>query len=69
MALKDITGVFSRYFIVGLFLPAYFSLIALWLAASNGLIPNALQQHAQATQLLILGAVALVAGRALSGLS
>jgi hypothetical protein len=34
MALTAITGVFSRYFVVGFFLPAYVSLVALWLSAS-----------------------------------
>ena len=49
MALKDVAGVFSRYFIVGFFLPAFFttlilahvvdeqSLPALYLNASGGL--------------------------------
>ena len=69
MALSDITGVFSRYFIVGFFLPAYVSLVSLWLSASTAFIPNTLESHSQATQVLILGGAALVAGLALSGLS
>jgi len=70
VGLGDITGVFSRYFVVGFFLPAYASLIALWFVASSKFIPNGLDHgHSQAKQLLILGGVALVAGLALSGLS
>jgi hypothetical protein len=69
MGLGDITGVFSRYFVVGFFLPAYISLVSLWLAASSQFIPNVLEQHSQGTELLILGAVGLVAGLALSGSS
>jgi hypothetical protein len=69
MHLGDITGVFSRYFVVGFFLPAYAALVSLWLLASSGLVPNLLEQHSQATQLLILGGIALVGGLALSGTS
>jgi len=69
VALSDITSVFSRYFIVGFFLPAYASLVALWLTASSALTPNTLERRSQATQVLILGGAALVAGLALSGLS
>jgi hypothetical protein len=69
MQLSDITGVFSRYFVVGFFLPAYISLVALWLAATDSFVPNSLESHSQAVQLLILGAVALVGGLALSGIS
>jgi hypothetical protein len=69
MSLGDITSVFSRYFVVGFFLPAYVSLVALWLAASTQLVPDSLESHSQTTQLLVLGGVALVAGMALSGIS
>ena len=61
MALKDITGVFSRYFVVGFFLPAYFALVSLWLSASSDFVPNELERHSEATELVILGGVALVA--------
>jgi len=69
MGLSDITGVFSRYFVVGFFLPAYIALVSLWLTASSAFIPNSLEQHSQGSQILILGAVALVGALALSGLS
>jgi hypothetical protein len=69
MALTDITGVFSRYFVVGFFLPAYVALVSLWLLASSELVPNWLEAYSEATQLLILAAVGLVAGLVLSGLS
>jgi hypothetical protein len=67
MALKDITGVFSRYFVVGFFLPAYIALVSLWLLASSDFLPDELEEHSQATELLILGGVAVIAGLALSG--
>jgi len=69
MGLSDITGVFSRYFVVGFFFPAYVSLLALWLSASSEFVPDSLEGQADGTQLLILGAVGLVAALALSGLS
>jgi hypothetical protein len=61
--------VLSRYFVVGFFLPAYVSLIALWLTASDDFIPNALDGYSEATQLAILGGVALVFALLLSGLN
>jgi hypothetical protein len=69
MSLGDITGVFSRYFVVGFFLPAYLALISLWLSASSEFIPKLLDGHSEATQLLILAGVAVVAGLILSGAS
>lgn len=69
MALTDITGVFSRYFVVGFFLPAFVSLASLWLSASSQFVPNGLERHSEATQLAILGGVALIAGLVLSGVS
>jgi len=69
VGLTAVTGVLSRYFVVGFFLPAYVSLIALWLSASHGFIPNTLERHSEATQVLILGGVALVLALLLSGLS
>src|SRR2546428_11894918 len=69
MGLTDVTGVFSRYFVVGFFLPAYVSLVSLWLSASSTFVPNGLERHSEATQLAILGGVALVIGLALSGVS
>ena len=69
MGLSDITGVFSRYFVVAFFMPAYVALICLWLSASSGFTPDLLENHDQDIQLLILGAVAVVAGLVLSGLN
>jgi hypothetical protein len=69
MGLKDITGVFSRYFVVGFFLPSFIALVSLWLTASSEFVPNELEQHSQATELLILGGIAVVVGLALSGAS
>src|SRR4051812_3538968 len=69
MGLADITGVFSRFFVVGFFLPAYVALISLWLSASSSFLPDQLEQYSKTGQLAILGGVALIAGLLLSGLS
>lgn len=69
MGLTNITDVFSRAFIYGFFLPAYVGLVALWVFASSDFIPNTLEAHSKATQLLILGGLALVIGMVLSGAS
>jgi hypothetical protein len=69
MALTDITSVFSRYFVVGFVLPAYFALVALWFSASSTFLPNIVEDYSTAVELAILGGVALVVGLALSGVS
>lgn len=69
MGLSDITGVFSRYFVVGFFMPSYVALIALWLTATQRFTPGLLTSHPQGTQLAILGGVALVLALLVSGLS
>jgi hypothetical protein len=69
MGLTDVTSVFSRYFVVGFFLPAYVALVSLWLSASSEFVPDQLEEYSPAGQLAILGGVALVAGLVLSGLN
>ncbi|HEU4701616.1 MAG TPA: hypothetical protein VFS37_03970 [Conexibacter sp.] len=69
MGLADVTGVLSRYFVVGFFLPAFFALVALWLTASGGLLPNELEAQSDGVQIAILGVTGLLLGLALSGLN
>lgn len=69
MGLGNISGVFSRDFIVGFFLPAYVALVAFWLTASTAVLPEGLERYGETAQLGILGGVALVAALALSGIS
>jgi hypothetical protein len=69
MGLTDVTGVLSRYFIVGFYAPAFFALATLWLAASSGFQPNEFERHSEATQLAIVGALAFLLALALSGLN
>lgn len=69
MGLTDVTGVLSRYFVVGFFLPAFFALIALWLTASSALLPNDFEAQSNGVQVAILGVTGLLLGLALSGLN
>jgi hypothetical protein len=68
VGLGDIAGVFSRFFIVGFFLPAFFALIALSQLATEELLPDGFEHYGDGVQVLILGGTALVAGLFLLGL-
>ncbi len=68
MAPKDVAGVFSRYFIVGFFLPAFFAAVILGVVLSGESFPDRYQHAALGTQTLILGGVALLFALLLSGL-
>jgi hypothetical protein len=68
VGLTDVTGVLSRYFVVGFFMPWFFAMAALWQAASDGLLPNEFGRYGSGSQLAIVAAVALLAALAASGL-
>ena len=68
VALTDIASIFSRRFIVGFFLPAFFGLVALKLLVDKQALPASLANESGGTQLLILGGVALLLGMLLWGL-
>jgi hypothetical protein len=67
MGLQDITGVFSRYFIVGFFLPAFFGLALLKLVLSEDWLPVAVEPDS-GSAFLVLGGLALLIGLVLLGL-
>jgi hypothetical protein len=65
---KELTGILSRYFIVGFYVPSFVVLLlyaesvrATWLPAVYGELDDG-------TQIIVIGAVAVVVGLALSGL-
>jgi len=64
----DIGGIFSRRFIVGFFLPAFFGIVALKLLVDPRALPHALRTESGGTQFLILLGVALLLGMLLWGL-
>lgn len=69
MTPSDVAGVFSRYFIVGFFLPAFFSLIVLALTLTNNALPNAFESYSDGAQIAILGGLALLLGLTLLALN
>ena len=70
MSLSDVAGVFSRYFILGYFLPVFFALIALWQLLTGEFIPNAFdEKYDGAVAVAILAGAALPLGLVLLGLA
>lgn len=67
MGLTDVTGVFSRYFIVGFFLPTFFSLAFLKIVLSKAWLPQAVEPDSGGA-FLVLGGLALLVGLVLLGL-
>ncbi len=68
MGLTDVAGVFSRYFIVGFFLPSFFVLVALSQLVDDGSLPSVYTDAGDGSRILILGGAALLVGLVLSGL-
>ncbi len=68
MGLTDVAGVFSRFFIVGFFLPSFFALVALAQLSTSAFLPDGLEEYSGATQILILSGVGLLVGLFLLGL-
>lgn len=68
MGLTDVTGVFSRFFIVGFFVPTFFALAALKVALSADFVPPAVRPD-KTGSFLVLGGAALALGLALLGLN
>jgi hypothetical protein len=69
MAPSDVAGVFSRYFIVGFFLPAFFSLVALSLALTDSFLPSVYRDLSSGGQIAALGGTGLLLGLILLGLN
>jgi hypothetical protein len=70
VSLSDVAGVFSRYFILGYFLPVFFALIALWQLLTGEFIPNAFdEKYDGAVAVAILAGAALPLGLVLLGLA
>jgi len=67
MSLSDVSGVFSRYFIVGFFLPAFFALMVLAITVSDHFYPRGYHPRTQGGILVLAGA-ALLLGLLLLGL-
>jgi hypothetical protein len=68
VGLSDITGVFSRYFIVGFFLPVFFTLLLLSISVRDSALPHQYTHLKPHDQLFALGGAALFTGLVLLGL-
>lgn len=69
MALSAFAGVFSRSFVVGYFLPAFFVLVLVSQLVDPASLPTAYESASGASQLAILGGTSLLAALILSGLN
>jgi hypothetical protein len=68
VGLSDVAGIFSRKFIIGCFVPAFFGSFLLSLLVDTRALPAPYRDASDGTQVLIIGAVALLLGLLLSGL-
>jgi hypothetical protein len=68
MSLGSVAGVFSRYFIVGFFLPAFFVLVGLGQALGDKFRPDVYVDASSGVQIAIIGGTALLIGLLLVGL-
>jgi hypothetical protein len=68
VALKDIASIFSRQFVIGFYLPAFFALLVLANVVDEKSLPHLYNHAASGTQVLIVGGFGLVVGLLLSGL-
>jgi len=69
MPFKDVTTIFSRAFILGFYLPAFFALTVLWQTLPMGLLPVEFKHYTAAVQLLIIASLGIPLGLLLSGLN
>jgi hypothetical protein len=68
MAPSDVAGVFSRYFIVGFFLPAFFALVGLSQTLTSAFLPSIYRDLGGGAQIAALGGAGLLLGLLLLGL-
>jgi len=69
VGLSDVAGIFSRYFIVGFFLPSFTALVVYSVSVSNELLPNIYERYGPGAQTAILGGAGLLLGLLLLGLN
>jgi hypothetical protein len=69
VALGNVAGVFSRYFIVGFFLPSFFALVALAQTLTDSFLPAVYTDAGDGARIAIIGGAALLVGLVLLGLN
>ena len=67
MGLGNVAGIFSRRFIIGFFLPAFFGWFALGLLVDPRVPPAVYRNASSGTKVLVIGGIALLTGLLLSG--
>lgn len=68
MSLRDLGGVFSRFFVVGFFVPAFLALATVMLVASSDLLPGELEKPDPGA-FAVIGVAAVALGLVLLGLN
>jgi hypothetical protein len=69
MPFKDVTTIFSRSFVLGYYLPAFFALFVLWKSLPPAVQPHEFEHYSAGTQLLIISGFGIPLGLLLSGLN
>jgi len=70
LSISDVAGVFSRYFVVGFFVPAFIVLVALSQVLTKAFLPSSYERYADSpASILILGGAALVVALILDALN
>ena len=69
MSASDVAGIFSRYFVIGFFLPAFFTLVGMSQALSDSFLPSGYRGLGGGTQIAVLGATGVLLGLLLLGLN
>lgn len=69
MPFKDLSTIFSRSFVLGYYLPAFFALFVLWESLPRSGQPYDFAHYSTGTQLLIVAALGIPLGLLLSGLN
>ena len=69
MSPSDVAGVFSRYFIIGFFLPSFFALVGLSQTVTTALLPGSYEKLGGGAQVAVLGGLGLLLGLLMLGLN
>jgi len=69
MSASDVAGIFSRYFVIGFFLPAFFTLVGMSQTLSDSFLPSGYRGLGGGAQIAVLGATGVLLGLLLLGLN
>ena len=69
MTPKDFAGIFSRYFVVGFFVPSFFVLVLVAQGLSSDMLPGIYEKYSDGTRVAVLGGAGLLVGLLLLGLN